>query len=110
MYRFCSDGIRRFSLTTVTDPLEIIRFHFGESLFAAKSLPITKGRLADVGSGAGFPGLPIRMISPNVDLLLIEPNLKKVAFLAEVIRSLDLNRTEVFRGRIGGTLDWHSQV
>ncbi len=91
---------RSISLTTVTDPEEIVRFHFGESLFAASSVPITVGRLADVGTGAGFPGLPLRMLIPSLDLTLIESNAKKAAFLAEVVRNLALDRVLISRSRM----------
>lgn len=93
---------RSISLTTITDPEEIVRFHFGEGLFAASCVPITDGRLADVGAGAGFPGLPLRMLIPSLDLTLIESNAKKAAFLAEVARRLSLDRVGVFRGRMEG--------
>jgi 16S rRNA (guanine527-N7)-methyltransferase len=86
---------RRISLTTVTDPLEILRFHFGESLLAIATVPIRHGRLADVGSGAGFPAIPIRMLCKDVSLTLIESNRKKAAFLAEVARELDLSGVQV---------------
>ena len=88
------------SLTTVTDPSEIVRFHFGESLFAASVLPITHGRLADVGSGAGFPGLPLKMLVPALGLTLIESNAKKAAFLEEAIRRLGIRDVRVFHGRM----------
>jgi 16S rRNA (guanine527-N7)-methyltransferase len=90
----------KISLTTVTDPLEILKFHFGESLFAAKSVPIKNGRLADVGSGAGFPGLPLAMLLPHLDVVLIESNLKKATFLSEIIRTLALSNVKVWRGRM----------
>jgi 16S rRNA (guanine527-N7)-methyltransferase len=86
---------RRISLTTITDPLEILRFHFGESLLAIAAVPIRHGRLADVGSGAGFPAIPIRMACRNVSLTLIESNRKKAAFLAEVARELDLSGVQI---------------
>ena len=56
---------QKTSLTTVTDPAEILRFHFGESLLAVELVPIRHGRLADVGSGAGFPAVPIRMVAED---------------------------------------------
>jgi 16S rRNA (guanine527-N7)-methyltransferase len=90
----------RVSLTTVTDPIDILRFHFGESLYAAVCVPILNGRLADVGSGAGFPGLPLRMFSPNLALTMIESNVKKAAFLREVVLQLGLKQADVIRERM----------
>jgi len=90
----------KISLTTITDPREIVKFHFGESLFAVSALLIEKSRLADVGTGAGFPGLPIAMAVPGLELTLIEPVAKKCAFLAEVVRALGLAGVTVFRGRM----------
>jgi 16S rRNA (guanine527-N7)-methyltransferase len=90
---------RKISLTTVTDPLQILRFHFGECMFATPAIDNRNGRLADVGSGAGFPGIPLKLLIPTLDLVLIEPNAKKAAFLAEVVRELKLESVEVYRGR-----------
>jgi len=91
---------QKTSLTAVTNPEEIVRFHFGESLLAVPSVPIRHGRLADVGSGAGFPAVPIRMAFSNLSVVLIESNQKKAAFLAEVARELKLVNVEVIRGRM----------
>jgi 16S rRNA (guanine527-N7)-methyltransferase len=91
---------RSISLTTVTDPGEILKFHFGESIFAAADLNYEKSRLADVGSGAGFPGIPLAIVSPGLDVTLIESNTKKCAFLSEVARELRLDAVTVFRGRM----------
>lgn len=90
----------RISLTTVTEPAEILQFHFGESMFAAAAVPVSVGRLADVGTGAGFPGIPIKMVSPDISLFLVEANSKKATFLAEVVRELGLKDVEVVRGRV----------
>jgi 16S rRNA (guanine527-N7)-methyltransferase len=89
----------RVSLTTVTDPDEILRFHIGESIAAIPAVPIKKGRLADVGSGAGFPGVPLSLFVPDLDVTLVESNAKKATFLSEVQRQLSLRRVRVFRGR-----------
>ena len=91
---------RRISLTTITDPLEILRFHFGESLLAIATVPIRHGRLADVGSGAGFPAIPIRMVCKDIALTLIESNRKKAAFLAEVARELGLSDVQIHSERM----------
>ena len=91
---------QKISLTTVVEPEEIIQFHFGESLFAVRSVPIENGRLADVGSGAGFPGIPIAMAVPSLKVALIEANHKKAAFLSEAVRRLDLGNATVLRSRM----------
>ncbi len=89
----------RISLTSLTDTTDILRFHFGESLFAAKAVPIESGRLADVGPGAGFPGLALKLARPEILVTLLESNNKKVVFLEEVVRSLSLQGVTVVRGR-----------
>ena len=89
----------KIALTAITDPLQIVRLHFGESMFGASAVPIKEGRLADVGTGAGFPGLPLKLLLPSLYLVLIESNAKKASFLSECIRELNLPGVEVYRGR-----------
>jgi 16S rRNA (guanine527-N7)-methyltransferase len=82
----------RIGLTAVRDPEEIITRHFGESFFAARQLfsPDAPAVTAiDIGSGAGFPGFPLKIFAPSLDLMLVESNNKKVAFLREVMRALN---------------------
>jgi 16S rRNA (guanine527-N7)-methyltransferase len=90
----------KIALTTVTDPVEMVRFHFGESLFAASCYRFEKSRLADVGSGPGFPGLPLAMLVPDLEVKLIESNQKKCAFLNEVCRQIGISNVSVFCGRM----------
>jgi 16S rRNA (guanine527-N7)-methyltransferase len=91
---------QRISLTTVTDPAQIVRFHFGESLFAANAVPIRNGRLADVGSGAGFPSIPLSMDNASLECLPIESNSKKSTFQSEIARRLHLTNVRPYRGRM----------
>jgi 16S rRNA (guanine527-N7)-methyltransferase len=86
------------NLTAVRDPEEIITRHFGESLFAAMKLfpaPEALATAIDIGSGAGFPGLPLKIWNPAMELTLIESNQKKSAFLREAIRTLNLRNVRV---------------
>jgi 16S rRNA (guanine527-N7)-methyltransferase len=85
----------KLNLTAIRDPLEILYRHFCESMYAAAAVPVEKGRLADVGSGAGFPGLPLKVMRPDLRVFLVESNLKKATFLAEVIRELGLADAQV---------------
>jgi 16S rRNA (guanine527-N7)-methyltransferase len=89
----------KLNLTAIRDPLEILYRHFCESMYAAVSVRVENGRLADVGSGGGFPGLPLKIIRPNLQVFLIEANLKKATFLAEVARELGLADTRVLVSR-----------
>jgi len=86
-------------LTAIEDETEMVARHFGESIFAASILPMGSGRLADVGSGAGFPGLPLKIAVPGLSVTLLEPNIKKCAFLREVQTALALTDVETVRCR-----------
>lgn len=87
------------SLTSIGEDSEIVARHFGESMFAGSLLPMERGRLADVGSGAGFPGLPLKIAYPALQVTLVEPNVKKCAFLREVHATLGLSGLEIVRSR-----------
>src|SRR5216684_2433663 len=89
----------KINLTAIRDPLEILYRHICESMYAAGAIPLENGRLADVGSGGGFPGLALKIIRPNLDVFLVESNIKKVTFLAEVIRELGLRGAQVLARR-----------
>jgi 16S rRNA (guanine527-N7)-methyltransferase len=109
----------RMNLTSIRDPEEIVTRHFGESLFAARHLfptassvptlseasvpsvakDFARPRVADLGSGAGLPGLPIKLWAPHIALTLIESNQKKATFLREVTRALILTDVNVHADR-----------
>lgn len=106
----------RMNLTSVRDPEQIVTRHFGESLFAARHLfpdHVGAGALAcsaarssaaphhlvDLGSGPGFPGLPIKLWAPALAVTLVESKYRKAIFLREALRALNLERVSVFAGR-----------
>jgi 16S rRNA (guanine527-N7)-methyltransferase len=79
----------RTNLSAIRTPAEIVQRHFGESLFAAHHLPPGE-TLLDLGSGAGFPGLPIALAHPRLRVTLAESQNKRASFLREVVRTLSL--------------------
>jgi 16S rRNA (guanine527-N7)-methyltransferase len=89
----------KINLTAIRDPREILYRHFCESMYATVAVPVENGRLADVGSGGGFPGLPIKILRPDLHIFLIESNVKKATFLAEVTRDLELTDVRVLVSR-----------
>jgi 16S rRNA (guanine527-N7)-methyltransferase len=89
----------KINLTAIRDPLEMLYRHFCESMYAAVAVPLQGGRLADVGSGGGFPGLPLKIIRPELHVFLIESNVKKATFLAEAVRELDVAEARVLVSR-----------
>lgn len=91
----------RTNLTAVREEKSIVLRHFGESVFVTRCLfaPDSAESVIDVGSGAGFPGIPIKICSPGVNLTLIESQNKKATFLKEVARWTRLQGVAVFHGR-----------
>ena len=92
----------RVNLTAVRSADEILTRHFGESLFAARQLrPLVSSTssLLDIGSGAGFPGIPIKTWIPELHVELVESRQKKAAFLNEVVRAINVSGLEVVNSR-----------
>jgi 16S rRNA (guanine527-N7)-methyltransferase len=89
----------KLNLTAIRDPLEILYRHFCECMYAAVAVPEGFGRLADIGSGAGFPGIPLKIARPEMQLFLVESNIKKGTFLAEVVRELEISDARVLISR-----------
>jgi 16S rRNA (guanine527-N7)-methyltransferase len=78
---------------------EIITRHFLDSLTAAQFITNPHIRMVDIGSGAGFPGIPLKIALPSIQLSLLEINRKKVSFLKHVIRTLGLDQTQTIHDR-----------
>lgn len=93
---------RRINLTAIRADREILVKHFLDSLAYSKVLlPVQAGSLLlDIGSGAGFPGLPLKIFLPDLLVTLLEPSIKKTAFLRHLVGSLGLDQAEVVSQRI----------
>src|ERR1700681_67923 len=89
----------KVNLTAIRDPLEILYRHFCESMFATKTVDLGQCRLADIGTGAGFPGLALKILLPDSQIALVESNIKKATFLAEVVRALGITGANVMVSR-----------
>jgi 16S rRNA (guanine527-N7)-methyltransferase len=89
----------RTNLTAIREPEEIVRRHFGESLFAGLHLASEATTLLDFGSGAGFPGLPIAILHPEIAVTLAESQNKKSTFLREAVRTIGL-KVEIWAARV----------
>lgn len=91
----------KINLTAITSDEEIVIKHFLDSLACTLALDHpAAGRLLDVGSGAGFPGIPLKLLHPQLDVTLLEPSQKKTAFLRHMIGSFGLDRTTAVSKRV----------
>ena len=90
---------RKINLTTLTDPIEVASNHFLDSLVPARFMPPHVAKLLDIGSGGGFPGIPLKVLLPELSVTLIDASRKKVSFLKHVIRTLKLDDSEALHIR-----------
>jgi len=80
---------QKINLTTITDPVEVAVKHFLDSIAPARVMPLC-GRMLDIGSGGGFPGIPLKILIPSLSATLIDASRKKVNFLKHIIRNIKL--------------------
>ena len=89
----------KFNLTAITDKDEIEEKHFIDSIELVKFFDVKNKTLLDVGSGAGFPGIPLAIVEPTLHVTLLESNGKRISFLREVVKELELNNVDIIQGR-----------
>ena len=91
---------RTYNLTGLKTDRDIVIKHFLDSLLFACALPPEALTLADIGSGAGFPGIPIKIMFPHLSVFLIEPTQKKAIFLRHICNKLQLENVEIMDKRL----------
>ena len=92
---------RTYNLTAIRDPLAMVGHHLLDSLAVLPHLPLAAaGRIADAGSGAGLPGIPLAIARPDWRMTLAEASQKKAAFLRQAVIELHLSNVEVHEGRV----------
>ena len=99
-YELLTEWNNRMNLTSITQSDEVIVKHFVDSALICCFMKFEdKSRLIDVGTGAGFPGLPIKILNPDCNVILLDSLNKRIKFLNEVIDTLGLKNIEAIHGR-----------
>lgn len=99
-YLFFKEENKKYNLSTITEPEEVIKKHFLDSLVVLKDLNLKqKKRWLDIGSGAGFPGLVLKIFLPGHSFYLLDSSAKKVTFLNQLIYKLNLKGVDATHGR-----------
>lgn len=97
-YTFLIQENEKFNLTAITDPLEVIVKHFVDSVLAEKYIK-NSARIIDVGTGAGFPGVPLKILRPDIKVTLLDSLQKRVNFLNQLIDKLQLKEINAVHAR-----------
>ncbi|OGB88141.1 hypothetical protein A3H38_02715 [candidate division WOR-1 bacterium RIFCSPLOWO2_02_FULL_46_20] len=90
---------KKFNLTAITKSEEIKIKHFEDSLALRQALRLTKQSVIDIGTGAGFPGIPLKIVCPEIKLTLLEATKKKTEFLKHIVSTLNLKGVDIVWGR-----------
>lgn len=99
-YEFLIQENKKYNLTAITNKEEVYYKHFYDSLTLIKTNLIKEGvSLCDIGSGAGFPSIPLKIIFPNLELTIVESQTKKTEFLNKLVKHLEIEKVEVINER-----------
>ena len=98
-YQLLVERIKVMNLTSITDHDDFVIKHLCDSLLSCRIYGFNKGSLIDVGTGAGFPGIPLKIFFPSLEIVLLDSLNKRLLFLDEVIEKLDLKNIHTVHGR-----------
>lgn len=98
-YEMLVEKNKVMNLTAITDFSEVITKHFIDSLTIVKAIDLKEQKLLDIGTGAGFPGIPLKIVFPELDVVLLDSLNKRLIFLSEVIEYLKLKKITTLHGR-----------
>ena len=98
-YNMLVEYNKNVNLTAITDYDQVLLKHFYDSLTLTKAIELTNQKVCDIGTGAGFPGIVLKIAFPNLEITLVESLTKRCVFLNEVIKELDLKNIKVVNQR-----------
>jgi 16S rRNA (guanine(527)-N(7))-methyltransferase GidB len=98
-YEFLIERNNVMNLTAITEFNDVMNKHFIDSLSMIKVIGLKNEKILDLGTGAGFPGIPLKIVYPDIDILLLDSLNKRIKFLDEVIEKLDLKKISTLHGR-----------
>lgn len=99
-YQLLAEANNRFNLTAITDKKDVYLKHFYDSILASLVFDSDNFSLCDMGTGAGFPGIVLKIVFPNIKLTLVDATKKKTEFLREVVDDLKLDNVNIYNDRI----------
>ena len=109
-YEFLKEENEKYNLTTITEETEVYYKHFIDSLSVENIVDLDNISFCDVGSGAGFPSIPLKIMHPTMHLTIIEPTLKRCNFLKELVNLLNLDDVEIINDRAENVKDRHFDI
>lgn len=98
-YNMLVEYNKNVNLTAITEYNQVLLKHFYDSLTLTKAIELTNQKICDIGTGAGFPGIVLKIAYPNLEITLVESLTKRCVFLNEVIKELDLENIKVVNQR-----------
>lgn len=98
-YQYLVEENKKINLTSIIEETEAYIKHFYDSMMVSKFIDLNNSSICDIGSGAGFPSIPLKILIPSLKVTIIEPTLKRIKFLNQLCLLLGLENVELINGR-----------